>query len=82
MFFINIGSKLTKKQHEVLYYILQGYDDIDISVILNRSISNIDKHKCNIYKALGCNKRELLIEKYHKELEHLIKKTGFKRSIK
>lgn len=53
----------TKKELEILQYVIQGMRSEDISKLLNRSIYTVRTHRKNILKKSGCrNVQELLMK--------------------
>lgn len=56
-------ATLTRRETEVMEYILKGLSNEQIALALFRSAKTIDKHCQNIYQKLGVNKRVNLVRK-------------------
>ena len=57
------SALFTKKEREILHYIVQGLKSEDIAKLLNRSIYTIRNHRKNLLQKSGCaNLQELLVK--------------------
>lgn len=58
-----MGSIFSKKELEILTYMIQGLKSEEISALLDRSIFTVRNHRKNILKKSGCeNVQELLVK--------------------
>lgn len=73
--FPKLLNKLNHKKQEVLYYVLQGFDDYEIAEKINKSHHTVAKRRKECYKPLGVSSKEELIAKYYHLLND-VNKTG------
>ena len=60
----NFNINLTKKQTEIMFYLLRGKTPKYIANCLNISFRTVEKHIEHIKKKAVCHSRSELIEKY------------------
>jgi len=65
-------NQLTSKQAEVLQHLLNGSNQVEISKILNKSQSTINRH----VQALGWGEMEHLLDLYHQCIQKLTQPNG------
>ena len=56
------GYKLTKRQREVTLHLAKGLSSKQIAVVLNIETATVDKHKESIYKKVGVNRKQDLMD--------------------
>ena len=57
---------LTKREKEILSYLLSGKTNKEVSVILNISLNTVNNHVANIYDKSGVKNRVELVNKFSK----------------
>ena len=57
---------LTKREKEILFYLLSGKTNKEVSIILKISLNTVNNHVANIYDKSGVKNRVELVNKFSK----------------
>ncbi|WP_300703765.1 response regulator transcription factor, partial [uncultured Brachyspira sp.] len=57
---------LTKREREILSYLLDGKTNKEVSLILDISLNTVNNHVANIYEKSGVKNRVELVNKFSK----------------